>query len=368
MRILSLLLSLIALKIFSSAEVSSKQEEEKETVTLKLSDLGRELLYEVSSYLENPFTTLGSLKSNFFIDLFSKVYPVKRIFNDRFKITELVTKDVDDNEEELRYLFDLFSISNPLNFYDILRNEFENGVKLNVLLPNLMNYFARCNGNVINIEDINTIIKRKCFGYFFKGENPPFYKYTKNIFATKTSIKDLQEYILMNPEHLAHVHNYFQSLSSDRNIFNIIDWIRAAIASNMPDMFIYNSVYQLNKVIDTNSIWIVRTPRELNPVFYHKLDIIINTLFSGFDLEFFNALNLYRFGTIDSEIYDSRIEPVLNQPNLSQERKDLFRLCATFAVDDSGLFMEKKRTSSSLSKLSDEEFFWLNFGHGTFHK
>ena len=124
----------------------------------------------------------------------------------------------------------------------------------------------------------------------------------------------------------------------------------------MPDMFIYDSVYHQNKVIDTNSIWIVRTPRELNPVFYHKLDIIINTLFA--DLIWNSSMLWISIvsAQLIPEIYDSRIEPVLNHPNLSQERKDLFRLCATFAVDDSGLFMEKNVLLHHLVNLVMKNF------------
>ena len=111
MRILAVLASFIALKFFSCAEISlnlqPEVKNEPKARAFTIDNLSTDLLHKISSYLENPFLSMGYL-NHYFQDLFSKTFSPKRIFKERFDIPSLNIEDVDDDEKRTQTSIELF--------------------------------------------------------------------------------------------------------------------------------------------------------------------------------------------------------------------------------------------------------------------
>ena len=54
--------------------------------------------------------------------------------------------------------------------------------------------------------------------------------------------KDLQEYMLSHPDHFEYIRKYFKSIAYTENSGLIRRWIITALATNMPDSFIFGFI------------------------------------------------------------------------------------------------------------------------------
>ena len=334
MRIHIIITVLAYLKLCSCAEVQLKA-----TKTLGLNNIGIDLIYEVSTYLDNPFSSLGSL-NRYFKLVFSKNYSVKRIFNERFKIPGFETEDVDENEKELKRLLNYSKFSNPEHIYRAFRNEFlYSGVKFNALLPNLMKFFHRYNGNSVklNFFDFNTLMEYKKIDYLFRYETPRIYSFISSILLDDQSIKEVQNYINANPQHIGNVLKVLKSMIDLNDIeYHIrrrgllMKWIRIALVSNMPEMFYSELPDILVAVLSSKSFWIeALVPMDRYPVLFDKLNTLIDSHLTGQAKVFASLLNRIRFGPNILSLHECRIESEIS--NFSTADVNLMCHCASLA-------------------------------------
>ena len=94
MKISYCLAVLFSLKLFSCAEVTSKQEKSKLCGSLTI--MPSDVMHKIGSYLDNPFSDMIYV-SHHFHDIFL-TFPIKGIIQERFNIPELATDDVDNYE------------------------------------------------------------------------------------------------------------------------------------------------------------------------------------------------------------------------------------------------------------------------------
>ena len=317
MRILLFLTALSFLKLYSCAEETKGEVREK-----TINDLSSAIVYEIAKFLDDPFSTLGET-NEYFKGILSIEFNVKRFFNERFHIPELVTADVDDNDEELKYLLKYSKFAKFADHvYQAFRHEFLYGDKINTLIPNLINYFDRYDptrstdeGKILKEEEIDVLIRRKKFDFFFKGEIPLFKNYAENIFEDYESITGLQEYICLNLEYLEHVHSYLQGLidsdnNDDDDENSIEKWIKVALISNMPETFYIRYQISLIKVLTSTSLW-TKTfiPESRYLVLFDRINTLIDLLFVGIERDYHLILNAIRFGPNDPDFYETRIRP-----------------------------------------------------------
>ena len=136
------LLIVVFLSILSLLNCAQVAPQKKSGPALTFYDIPQELLHVIAEYLKNPFYSLGSM-NRYFRDSLS-TFPVKPILRKYFDIPpELLTGNGAEIEKELRLLFPLAKLSNPVHFYRALRYEFLNSSKFTALLPHLLNYFDR---------------------------------------------------------------------------------------------------------------------------------------------------------------------------------------------------------------------------------
>lgn len=335
MRILAVLASFIALKLFSCAEVSlnlqPEAKNEFKSEPLRLDNLSTDLLHKISSYLENPFLSMGYL-NHYFQDLFSKTFSPKRIFKERFDIPSLNIEDVDDDEKELKRLLNYSNFADSDFIYKAFEHEFLRGNKIKVLNSPLLNYlYPDNNAILINGHDLNDddddeddeihsldegeylifdLIDAKKYEFLFRDEAVLFPKFVKSVIFGHESIQNLQEYILSNPKHLGHVHSYFHSLIDKGKNDDIIEkWVCIALASNMPDWLFNGFPTHLFSTLDSEVFWTgIYIPKHLYNELFGRVNTIIGHIFTGSNLKFYSLLNAIRFGPEDSELY----EPIMS--------------------------------------------------------
>ena len=307
---LLLLVSFIMLKLYSCAENSTKSN--SNTKPLSLGDMCPVLLNKIGSYLDNPYVSLGYLNRYFYF-VFSVEYPVKRAFNERFNIPEFADAD---NEKEMRRLMNYSKFTDPAHITAAFTYEFIYGDdKINALLPSLVNFIYRNSLIVAKFCQIRNIIKHKRFQFLFRSDMPGINQIHKHIFKNNyETIIDLQKYLLNNLEHFSKVESYLVGISY--GVFGekanyLIDWIRAALAYDMPDMFLNQFRHLLPRFLESPVIW-TRTfvPKENYPALFDRLIVLINQFFTDSDLEYYMLVNLIRFGPEFpdiSEIYEAKI-------------------------------------------------------------
>ena len=326
MRIILLPISLMTLKLFSCAENS-----QKETPKTGI----KSVIHLTNLFsLWGPFTSFGSLAQysheEASTDFVVVDFAVKRFFNEFSHIPELVTEDVDDNEEELEYLLKYTKIAdNAENLYQAFRGEFLYGNKINRLLPHLMKFIVRCNNDWSrDVELIDALIKRKMFGFFFQGARLVFYDYIEKIFADNETIKSLHEYVLSNLSFIEHVFDYFESLiySNSKKICYIRKWIQVAIYYNMPDFFIERYPTFLLETLKSPGFWTTLImPKSKYPELFERIGaIIIHHEFTEEERGFYSLLNAVRFGPC---FHENHIHPA----QFSIDRINLLCHCASLS-------------------------------------
>ena len=307
---LILLVSLIILKLYSCAEVSTKSN--SKIAALSLGDMCPELLNKIGSYLDNPYASMAFV-NRYIYSVFSVDYPVKRAFNERFNIPDFVDAD---NDKELRRLMNYSKFTHPAHITAAFTHEFRYGDdKINALLPCLFNFLYRDSWTPRKFSQIPDIIKHKRFKVLFRPDKPDINQIHAYHFKDNyESIIYLQKYLLNNREHFSKVENYLVEISY--GVFGeeanyLIDWIRAALAYDMPDMFLNRFSHRLLGFLDSPVIW-TRTfvPKENYPALFDRLIVLINQKFTGSDLEYYMLLNSIRFGpeVLDiPDIYETKI-------------------------------------------------------------
>ena len=316
--------SLCGLSLFACSDVPNTPNPSN------LANIPSDLLRIVASYLDNPFLNLGSLNHHF-ENVFSKDLPVKSFIKERFDVPELITAYVDDNEKELKYIlsFSRFKSSDHIN--QVLRHNFFNGNKFDALIPHLMKYFRRMYPEKSDEEEINALIEYKKYSYFFQSDPLLFNDNAARILDYVKGTQDLREYILSNPDHFEYMRQYFKIIANTNDRYLIIRWIKTALATNMPDTFIFGLID--NEIIITSldkmpSLWKeLHVPRIFYPGLYQKLNIMINDLSDENDVDFYSVLNLIRFGPEVHDIYESQIKP----KSFSNRRLLLLCHCASLA-------------------------------------
>lgn len=307
------------MKFYSCAEVSSPEKKEE---PVKFDDLCPVLLYEIASYLENPFFSLGHV-NRYFKNVFSKNYPVKRFFNERFNIPEFVTEDVDDNEPDLKYLLKYSRFSNSNHVYTALRTELLYGCKFNKLVPHIVGYLRRFNESDVTLY-ANTFLEANKFEHLFQGETPLINYVDDFVFSNPRNIRNLQEFLYLNPQHIQKVHVHLKEISS-----KICEtWIKIALVSNMPDMFFIDYSASLQDILISKIIYIGTFVLKKNYIaLYHRLNDLINQFFHERYRDVHMLMNLIRFGPDDPNIYESQIRHRM----YIQTEIDLFCHCASLS-------------------------------------
>ena len=322
----------VTLVVLASICVLSLLSCSKANDSSNLEKLPSELLRIIAIYLENPFLNLGSL-SHHFIIVFSKDLPVKFFIKKRFNIPELIDGDVDDNERELKFILSFSRYKSPDHIYQVLRHNFLNRNKFDKLVPQLMKYFGRMypERRSGSEEEMYAIIEHKKFSYFFQS-NPPLFNVNASwILEDVKRTKDLQEYMLSHPDHFEYIQKYFESIAYTENNGLIRRWIITALATNMPDSFIFGFID--NNVLITSlnsmpSLWKeIFVPRMFYLDLYKKLNIMINDLSDEKDADFYRVLNLIRFGPEVHDVYETQIKPKF----FSNEQLLLLCHCASLA-------------------------------------
>ena len=333
MRILLFLTALSFLKLISCAE-----ETKGEVPGKTINDLSSAIVYEIAKFLDDPFSTLGET-NEYFKGILSIEFNVKRFFNERFHIPELVTADVDDNEEELKYLLKYSKFAKfSDHVYQAFRHEFLYGDEIDTLIPNFLNYFDRYDpkrstdeGKGSKDEEIDALIRRKKFDFFFKGETPRFTEHVEKLFSNLETIKSVQEYFLSNDSLIEHVFDYFDSLVQANELFlnYIRNWIKVALYNNMPDMFFKRYPTFLIEVIKAPGFW---TNMIIPESRYHDLFDRINSIlyeqeFTEDDRKFYLLLNAIRFGPVVSFFYETYLKSI----RFSKDRVNLMCHCASLS-------------------------------------
>ena len=371
MRILLQLVAFAILRLFSCAEVVQKTNNAKTLTNIALDEM-----WVITSFLDNPFSTLGALNRHF-NTLFHTELSAKSVFKKRFNIPELVTDDVDENDQDLKRIILAFSkCTNPDQVLQGIRNEFLHYGKFKALAPNLIKYFKRFDFDSINdvlLERTKFDLVLECGLKMYElNIDAPFFK----------SIRNLQGYIVSNPQHLESIINYtFRS----RDIRIIItNWVTTALIANMPDMIFYafNQYYSDLLELSTpvrqgfTSVWTgYYIPPSNYPTMYNRINFLIDNVdfvcndsndsssddeidssdddksnndgksYSVGNLELetptdrmrylCRLLNLIRYGPDDSNIYEEKIQI----KNLTGAETALMCHCASLA-NKMDLFMK----------------------------
>ena len=333
MRILLFLTALSFLKLYSCAEETKGEVPEK-----TINDLSSAIVYEIAKFLEDPFSTLGET-NRYFKDILSIEFKVKRFFNERFHIPELIASDVDDNEEELKYLLKYSKFAKFADHvYQAFRHEFLYGDEIDTLIPNFINYFDRYDptrstdeGKDLKDEEIDALIRRKKFDFFFKGETPRFTEHVNKLFSDLETIKSLQEYFLSKDSLIVLVFDYFDSLAKANEYFlnYIRNWIQVALYNSMPDMLFKRYPTFLIEVIKAPGFWTnMIIPESRYRDLFDRINIILyEQKFSEDDRKFYLLLNAIRFGPVVSFFYEIHLKSI----RFPKDRINLMCHCASLS-------------------------------------
>ena len=362
MRIFRQIAAFAVLNLFSCAEDAQAE------IPPTLNAVSSELMRVICSYLDDPFpfSTLGNLNGRF-KKLFSTELSAKSIFKEHFDIPELVTDDIGDDEPELKFIIASFSkFKNPDHLYGALRNKFLFGTNFNVLIPNLLKYFDRHDPKRFKMLEKKVLMARKKFELFFQGGSEGMNFIFNRVLNNYNNYLNFQEYVLLNPE------NYERFLAYKfESWFFVADWVKIALASNMPDK-IFNAFPRYHeRIFDATHIWTgFYIPRSNYPQVFERINFIIdnlefdNTTFSSNESDndsdssnasssstssprsaaenvpinrldrmlnfksknirfkrLYNLLNLIRFGPEDLHIFEEKIQ------NKNFEEKEIALMC-----------------------------------------
>lgn len=325
------------LKLFSCAEVPLAKKEEK---PIKFDELCPELIYIISTYVDNPFVSLRSL-NRYFNDIFSKRYSVKSFFKERFDIPELVTDDVDENDIGLKILLDYSRFINSERSFSLLLHQFNhNGRKMNSLLPNLMKYLKRIVGNdetSIYYDNIRKLTEHGQFDYLFKYETPLFYDFAIRDSIVQKHIQAIIDYISVNSQHIEEfqirfltmlrVHDFEENLINERIVKK---WIKFVLVSNIHVVFLFQFPEIVSTFLEDDSFWIdASAPIERYPKLFVNLHTLIEQLLDGDSKVLAKLRNLIRFGPDCPELYETQIE--FRIPEFSSSDINLMCHCASLA-------------------------------------
>lgn len=330
MRIIFLVGLMASLNIFNCANVLLEDESSsgsKDTVEkpLNLDGLPEVLLFEIGFFLDHELWRLASLNHEL-RKTFSK-FPVKRVFKKRFDIPELVTEDVAENEKELMYLLPLHKFTDPNHLFKALSYELYFGDTIKTLRSHLFNYFYLNIDRESNYFGNDILVKRINYQFLFVNDAALFNAYTFLIFSRPEYIPNIQQHLLLHPEHLDHVRDFISNkLTFDPKDLNFfLNWVMAALASNMPDTFIFGFPYHLLAVLGLSrsylSIWTrLYIPRER----YNEIYTRINNLIESLPIDNKSnllLLNSIRFGPENS----NNILKIIKSRN--NHLRDIFSFC-----------------------------------------
>ena len=259
---------------------------------------------------------------------------VKTAFMERFDIPELVTDDVDENENELNFILESFSkfAVNPDHVYQALRSEFMYGNVFNVLQLNLMRYFDRYEPFRNRLNDVIVLLKANKFDYLFDVV-PRLLKDLGKAFSEDYKLmRALQEYIVANPQHLdlvkMHLERARRSTKEPERL--IIDrWFKVALVSNMPWM-IFNVFPKFSRdVFEEPCIWTgIHIPKEHQSEIFEKINFLIDNSEKESCRDIYRLFNSIRYGPDDYNVYRNKIAP--NEKGLYYHMLNLCR-CASLA-------------------------------------
>ena len=294
---------------------------------VQLDDMPVVVLHMIGFYLVNPFLNFVHLNCHF-KKVFSAELPLERFVKERFNIPELFSDNVDNDERELKYLLPFSKFKNPNHLYQALHYEFIHGNKFDVFQLNLLAFFDRHDPSRFKWQETEKLIQSKKFEFFFKDETHAFNEHASLFFSMNdridgsVSFEDFQEYILSNPENLVYIFKYFDVM--DQRV-HIDKWNNYAIASNMPDMFLYEFPHINSIFSDPHSLWTrIFVPKHLNVIVFNRINIIINN--SSFvneqEEQFYRLLNQVRF---DPEAQN------IEHAMLSDKQLLLLCICASHA-------------------------------------
>ena len=289
------------LSLYSCAEVSNARPEDS-----IFNRIPPDVLNIISSYLKNPFMTLGSLNRYCYYN-----FPIKSFLMDNFNvIPEFLTPDVRENEPELKLLLPFLRYANkPETFlYEALKNEFFNENKFNVLLPHLMKYFSRFN-STLTFSEVETFAfsKRTNFDRILECE-PNIDNILQHM--SYESVVCIQRYIQSNPLPFLKYKQTFE-LKPDLQEF-ITQWNKAAFALNLPDEYYFGSPCNFFKSLSKSEIFLIEilVPSHKYREVFDRINCLID---NSIDPEYnavsvYRLLNSIRFGPDDPDIYEQRIK------------------------------------------------------------
>ena len=329
----------MVLSLFSCAEVTSTT-----GIPLTLKDIPFDAMLQICFFLDDPFSTLGKLNLHF-QKWFTTELSVKRIVKERFQIPELVTDDVDNNEEELKFIFLSFSklAANPEDVYEALRHEFLHTNNINVLQINLVRYFCRYKSKKLDMKEMDVLIKHKKSDYVLQS-GPELQKIIElSIFdAFEDNIRHFQEFIVANPEYLERGLIEFKGYAGVSIETIIRKWVLVALVSNMPEMIFQAFSRYPSPVFDPPTIWTeIHVPKSnYKKVFEICNHLIDNSFHKDNEAKterlkgHYRLYNLVRFGTEeDLEV----IEEQIRKENLSEPVLSILCRCASLS-DNMALF------------------------------
>ena len=129
------------------------------------------------------------------------------------------------------------------------------------------------------------LIKRINYQFLFVNDAALFNAYTFMIFSRPEYIPNIQQHLLLHPEHLDHVRNFIRTKLSfgPKDLKFFLNWVMAALASNMPDTFISGFPDHLLTLLGLSSsdicIWMrLYIPRKRYSEIYTRINGLIESL------------------------------------------------------------------------------------------
>ena len=304
------LASLAVLSLFSCAEVGwLKKFSPSASTTNSL----------IPSCLEDVFSSEDAL-DNCFKEHFPSNLSVKTIFKEHFDVPELVTDDVDENENELKFLLLSYSmLKNPQDVFEAFLNEFLDGNSIHVLLPNLLEYFNRIEPYELDEIEIKALFKHKQFDYLFQRlPNSSLFENHERFFLRLKDFETfqvLQEYLVTRPDLLESVKSYYGPLTHPTANEFVAFWIKVALVSNMPDSIFRAFPRFSSRVFDSPCVWSgILVQEKYYPEVFERINYLIdNAEFEDYytDIESHKEelrLNtLIRYGPEDPNVYEEKI-------------------------------------------------------------
>lgn len=321
---------------------------ETANITSYLNRVPFEIVHEIAYFLDDSFHYLKSVNRHCrkALSALSIRSFLKKHFGD---LHEIIPEDVANCESELKFLLPLARLKNRTYVCEALKSEIESGHKINVLLPQLINYINAKRPNLIARNLLFSVMDRKRYDILFQNWDTLFKGYLDDVFSDFYRVQDLMEYIIMNPQHLYCIHNYFQVTF---HYFNIINWNMAALIANAPDSILYNFPEDMFRMVTFKpNIWNdTIIPKEHYPNIFDRInqcDYIRNS-------ELYRLLNLIRFGPEDADIYENQIQ----YRDFTQEQTLLLCKCASRS-NKMNLFA---KLIGKCKSLLENLYAWLNNG------